>query len=206
MSFIYISLLANTTVNWITTSYSFEQAAPIMLTWERPVSVSLARARSYPANASAALKKSTWSIRHRTGDIMKKTSHVPLHNFQGTSSTTDGKTDIVARPSGSWNLIRRFLERGCLSTRSSMSWESRPKRVLNVFSARVIWHSLSACIISELERSAGEICTCEFVAIKLSREGSSRDIARLLPRLPGFLFFYVSYPWSFFFGRLDDVG
>jgi len=172
-----------------------------MLTWERPVSVSFAQTRSYPA--STAWKK-VRDLCRRTGRSRIKRAMVALHNFQGALSTTDGKTDSVARPAGSWNPIRWFLGRGCLPTRNSVSWESHPERVPNVFFARVIWHSLSACTPNSGGRPARYVQICRD---KTFEEGSSRDIVKLFALFAFISFFVRLLSLSdLFFERLDDVG
>lgn len=128
-----------------------------MLTWERPVSVSFARARSYPASASVAWKKGYMIYVIVPGDREenKPCTTVALHNFQGASSTTDGKTDVGERPAGSWNSIRRFLGRGCLLTRA-LRRENPVPNVSRIL--RACYLALITGVRSEFERSAGEIC------------------------------------------------
>lgn len=86
----------------ISTSYiGYRLIQTASITQVEAVSVSFAREI---LSQEAARKKKTWSTLYR--EFAKKTSHVPrLHNFQGALSTTDGKTDVGARPAGSWNPI-----------------------------------------------------------------------------------------------------
>lgn len=70
------------------------------------------------------MKKKVHDLRHRTERSRRKRAMYHGCVAQFSRSFVDdrrGKMDIVARPAGSWNPIRRFLGRGCLPTRGSMS-------------------------------------------------------------------------------------
>lgn len=89
--------------------------------------------------------------------------------FKELLSTTDGKTDVGARPAGSWNPIRQFLGRECLPTRGSASYvrilsRTCPERALRARARLSGTHYRRAHRIREVGRRD----TCEFVATKLS--------------------------------------
>lgn len=154
-----------------------------MLTWERSVSVSFAQARSYRERA----KKKCMIHVIVPGRSSKENEPGTLRNFQGALSTTNGNTDVVARPAGSWNSIRQF----------SGAWMLAAPRRENLV-PRVI----GAHYRSEFERPARyvRICRDETLRGRLLACVTSRDF------LPRFFFeTYVSYPRAIFLrGRLDD--
>jgi len=120
-----------------------------MLRWKRSVLVSFAR-------EILSRRKNVIYILYR--EIAKKTSHVPrLHNFQRALSTTDGKTDVGARPAGSWNPIhvsRAWMD-ACWFAFLIVRISSRtcPPNVFSVY-LRYLVHIINVCF--EFESSTGE--------------------------------------------------
>lgn len=96
--------------------------------------------------------------------------------FKELCRTTDGKTDVGARPAGSRNPIRRFWS-VCTYASSGIS---RPERVS---SERVLARVIRRYQRSEFEKSAAQ---------RSSRESSRRDSRELYPVLISLVFLFFS--------------
>lgn len=146
-------------------------------------------ARFYLASARARHEKKymIYIVVPRDREENEPCTTAALHNVQGALSTTDGKTDVVARPA---------RDRGTRYTSVSGAWTPAADSALHVVRissrtcperaslARVIWRSLSARAPNSRGRPTRyvQICRDETLNESSPRRATSRDC--FLPRLP----------------------